>query len=86
MNRKSIILNLEEALEQLSETPASIKGGETVTEDDFRVAVEHMYHHINFARNTRNTADHDLDNLTTENFYRWRVFPQDIDLAESPSE
>lgn len=42
-----------------------------------------MYHHTNFAWNTRNTTDHDLYDLTTEKFYRWRVFPQDIDLADS---
>ena len=57
MNTRSIMFNLEEALEQLNSTVNDLKNTKGYNEDDFRVQIEHLYHHINFAWNTRHEPD-----------------------------
>jgi hypothetical protein len=82
MNRDSITFNLKEALEELTGILDAINLNPEYQEDDFRVSMEHLYHHVNFAWNTRHASSDDIDMLSDASFYAWRVFPQDIDLSD----
>jgi hypothetical protein len=83
LNKASIVFNLEEALEELTSTLDNIKNAENYSNADFRVAMEHLYHHINFAWNTRNMPAKEVGKLDGRKFYKWRRFPPDINLAET---
>ena len=85
MNRSLIQFHLEEALEELVETLDAIKNERIYSDSDFRTGMEHLYHHLNFAWNTRNLSSQYVNDHTDETFYELRKFPLDIDLRD-PSE
>ena len=82
LNKASLVFHLEEALEELTFTIDNIKKDADYSNADFRIAIEHLYHHINFAWNTRHVPAKEIDKLNRRKFYKWRRFPQDIDLAD----
>ncbi len=81
MNLEYMKFNLSEALEQITITLEDLNSRENCNEADLRTGFEHMYHHINFAWNTRNTTQDEVNEQLNEKFYRWRQFPKDIDLS-----
>ena len=77
MNNDWIRIHLSEALEELTHTIAEIEKQPDYDEAEFRVAMEHVYNHLNTAWNSRN-AD---PQFSDENFYIWRAFPSDIAMG-----
>ena len=82
MNRSWVRFHLEEAHEELTSILSHIKLDEEYSEADFRVAMEHLYHHVNFAWNTRNASNTEVEAEDTDMsyFYSGRKFPKDIPL------
>lgn len=80
MNTDYILFNLREALEELSRTISEIENGERAAVDEayLRDALAHVYHHINFAWNSRNAEQARIDQLDDLDFREWRQFPADI--------
>jgi hypothetical protein len=76
---ENITSNLEDALEELKSLDSQLLSGEMPDEVELRIALQHIYHHINFAWNTRHISPDAYANLTRENFDLWGKFPEDIE-------
>lgn len=70
--------NIAEAREELQTIEARIASGNPPDEVEFQVAMQHAYHHLNFAWNMRNYPLDWYANLTREDFDRWGQFPKDL--------
>ena len=80
MNRDAILFHLGEAKEQLDETIADLKSDADYDFGDFKVAVSHLYHHINTAWNGRDASAERHRECSQEDFGTWRKFPDESEL------
>ncbi len=82
INWEIVSSNLAEAKEELDELVAG-KAPEGTTRDVwFQIALQHIYHHLNFAWNVRHESTEKYANLTDEDFERWGRFPEDLKFEE----
>ena len=81
MNKPYVLWNLKEAREALDQLVADIEADADYDYGEFRVDMEHLYHHINIAWNARDAAAEITDVCSQEDFDRWRQFPRDIELT-----
>ena len=77
MNIPHIGFHLDEAEEQLRAILKNLQNAE-YSEAEFRVHMQHLYHHINYAWNTRNSPQEDLNGSTDADFVRWSRYPSDL--------
>jgi hypothetical protein len=82
MNRTWVISNLQEAQKELDQTIKDIEIKEDYDYGEFIVAISHLYHHLNTAWNSQNITEEQAINITEEDFYKWRKFPEDIYLGQ----
>ncbi|MEQ1914254.1 MAG: hypothetical protein HOP24_08200 [Sideroxydans sp.] len=80
MNKKYILFHLNEAFEELQSTIAELGAQSDYDNDDYVVAMSHLYHHINTAWNARNASESDSAECSEENFRKWRRFPKSDEL------
>ena len=80
MNKKVILFHLKEAQEELQRTAKEIEQDVSYGEEDFQVAMGHLYHHLNTAWNGKNCTNEDFKEYSDENFSKWRKFPKDSEL------
>jgi len=80
MNKEYIIYNLKEALEQLSMTINELETDKEYEFGDYKVQMEHLYHHINTAWNARNSSEKESIECSEKNYEIWRQFPNDIEM------
>ncbi len=81
MNKRWVLFHLKEAREQLTATVNDLETNEDYNQDDFYYAMQHLYHHANFAWNTRNLPAEKENSGGMKKFYRRRRFPKDIDMS-----
>ena len=81
MNRSYVLWNLKEAREAIGQLIADIEADADYDFGEFRVDMEHLYHHINTAWNARDASTERADACSQADFDRWRQFPQDIELT-----
>jgi len=81
MNWKIIESNIREAREQLEEIERLISSKKYPCEEELQVMVEHAYHHLNFAWNTRRVTTKEYRKLTDEEFNRWGKGVNGVRLA-----
>jgi len=74
-NDKWILNNLKEAKEELDRTINEIECNAEYEECEFKIAMEHIYFHLNTAWNSRRE---DIDKCGVEMFDEWGKFPEDI--------
>ncbi|WP_321279154.1 hypothetical protein [Marinifilum fragile] len=79
MNKEYILYNLKEALEQLSNTIHELETDKDYEYGNFRVDMEHLYHHVNTAWNAQNSSDQESRECSESNYNTWRQFPKDMD-------
>lgn len=79
MNKEYILYNLKEALEQLSNTIRELETDKDYEYGDFRVDMEHLYHHVNTAWNAQNSSNQESRECSESNYNVWRQFPKDMD-------
>lgn len=77
---ENISYNLEDALEELQKLDSLISSGNRPDAIEFQIAMQHIYHHLNFAWNTRYDPIENYTNLTQEQFIKRGRFPQDLEL------
>jgi hypothetical protein len=53
LNWQIIAQNIAEAREELQLIEARLQAGEPISEVEFQIAMQHAYHHLNFAWNAR---------------------------------
>lgn len=78
INWNAVASNISEARDELESIEASLAAGTPLDEVDFRVAMQHAYHHLNIAWNVRHESDDRYANMSPEDFDRWSRFPDDL--------
>jgi hypothetical protein len=81
MTKDYVLYNLGEAAEELGRTLKEIESDSDYGDEDFYVAMAHIYHHLNTAWNARHASADRAAACTAEDFARWRQFPADIDMT-----
>lgn len=81
MNKNWILFHLREALEEIEGTIKEIESSPEYDEPEFSIAMNHLYHHVNTAWNSRDSADNTTEASSEENFRKWRQFPIDVDMS-----
>ncbi len=80
MNSDWLLFHLREAREELSRTIADLESDSKLGEGELRVALAHLYHHVNTAWNSRNVGRDVIDTHSDADWASWGRFPADIDL------
>ena len=80
-SKKLIIQNLQEALGELEATIKSLASNPDYTEDEFRVALAHAYHHLNFAWHIRHVDEDRAGACAEKDYAKWVRFPTDIPVG-----
>ena len=75
---ENIAYNLEDALEELQKLNDRLLSNNLPDDVEFQIAMQHIYHHLNFAWNTRNKSIEETAELTKEKFDLWGKFPEDL--------
>jgi len=81
MTKDYVLYNLKEAAEELSRTIGEIEVDADYGDEEFEIAVTHLYHHLNTAWNARHASAGDVTACTAADFKRWRQFPTDINMS-----
>jgi hypothetical protein len=82
MNKGWILFHLREAHEELTRTIAKFDAAPCVEENEFEIALAHMYNHLNTAWNARALTDEYIAMQTNDDFYTWRAYPADIPMGQ----
>jgi hypothetical protein len=80
MNKEAILFHLGEAKEELDRTIQELQNDPDYCEEEFRVAMGHLYHHLNTAWNGRNESRERHRDCAQEDFDAWRKFPTNQEL------
>ena len=80
MNNSMILFHLKEAREELEEMIEEVATQSDYDIAEFRVAIGHLYHHLNTAWNGRDSTSQEHEDCIQENFRRWRHFPEGSEL------
>jgi hypothetical protein len=78
MNWKIIAGDIKEAREQLKQIEKAIADKDYPSEGGLLVMLEHAYHHLNFAWNTRRISTKHYASLTDKEFNKWGKFPKEV--------
>ena len=81
MNKEWILLHLNEAREELTDTIQEMEQNPEYNFGEYFVAMMHLYNHLNTAWNSRDASPERVKACTAEEFERWRQFPTDIDMS-----
>ena len=80
MNRRHVLFHLQEAEEELARTIREMRENSEYDIGEFRVAIQHLYHHLNTAWNGREATVKQEKHLTDELFKQWSRYPDPGDL------
>lgn len=81
LNLEFILYNLRDAGGQIDEIIKLAEAGD-LDETDFRIKMEHAYHHLNFAWNIRRMGSKRASNCVRQDFNEWSKYPRDLDEYE----
>jgi hypothetical protein len=82
MNRKQVLHHLDQARVGIEESIDSIRAAPEYNESEYWVEMQHIYHHLNTAWNSRDVSDLELEAATDADFNRWSAFPLDLPMME----
>jgi hypothetical protein len=82
MNKDQVLFHLQEAAEELNRTVAELEGDPEYCEAELYVAMQHLYHHVNTAWNSRRVDPTDLERATDQDFNTWGAYPADLPVME----
>ena len=74
-NLHLISSNLREAKEEIESILSNISSLEKYDEEEFKVALEHAYHHLNFSWNIRNADEERVIRCSEKDFEEWSKYP-----------
>jgi len=80
MNKEWILFHLTEARDEINKTLTDIHGNPDYNYAEFWVAMQHLYHHVNTAWNSRELSEAQVREGTDEGFSRWSQFPKDLPM------
>jgi len=82
MNRNQVLSQLKEASEALDEMIKSIESTADYDYGDYWVDMQHVYHHLNTAWNSRDESEERISKATDVDFNRWSALPNDLPMME----
>ncbi|HEX8738263.1 MAG TPA: hypothetical protein VF721_23210 [Pyrinomonadaceae bacterium] len=85
LNRKNILYNISEAREQLEEIEKLFEE-KNLSEIELQIKLEHAYHHLNVAWNTRYSTSKRYTKMSDEDFNEWSKFPAEIEAYKVDSQ
>ena len=74
-NTDLIKANLEEAKEELESIISDIDTDSEYSEGELRLALEHAYHHLNYAWHIRNVDEKRAGECSQKDFVAWSKYP-----------
>ena len=83
MNRQWVLHHLSEAQGEIAAIIAEIEKTPDYGYGEFWVALQHLYHHLNTAWNSRDATPDQVENATDGDFKRWSRFPEDLPMMEA---
>jgi hypothetical protein len=81
MTKDYVLHNLKEAAEELGRTIREIETDSDYGEEEFEIAMIHLYSHLNTAWNGRHASPDQVKACAAADFKRWRQFPTDINMS-----
>ena len=81
INKDYVLFHLQEAYEELARTIAEIANESGYAQEEFTVAMAHLFHHLNTAWNARNVTVDRAAACSETDFERWRQFPKDLEIS-----
>ena len=82
MNREWVLHNLSEAQVEISTMIAEMQASREYDYAEFWVMMQHVYHYLNTAWNSREARADQLEDATDEDFNRWGQFPADLPMMK----
>jgi hypothetical protein len=79
MTREYILWHLRKAIDAITTVIQEIESDPEHGEEELRIDVAHIYHHINTAWNARDASKERIEECSQKDFDEWREFPDDID-------
>ena len=79
MNKRWVLFHLTETIQELQKLTNTF-ASEAVSTEEFEIAIEHAYHHLNTAWNSRSISDEEAREHGDSDFVNWRQFPKDLNL------
>ncbi|HEV8660290.1 MAG TPA: hypothetical protein VGS96_16915 [Thermoanaerobaculia bacterium] len=79
MNKRWVLFHLTEAVQELQRLTTALTS-DAVSTEEFEIAIEHAYHHLNTAWNSRSISDEEAREHSDSDFVNWRQFPKDLNL------
>ena len=76
-NRQLISANIKEAKDELESILADLAANADYSEGEFRIALEHAYHDLNFAWHIRNIEPERVRECSQSDFQQWSKYPAD---------
>jgi hypothetical protein len=83
MNADWVLFHLHEAREELTRMISQMESGDQ-SEEEFAIAITHLYNHLNTAWNSRHEPPERTTESSQRDFYAWRAFPRDIQMGREP--
>jgi hypothetical protein len=81
MMNKWQLFHLKEARSELNQLIQQVEQG-AVLDEALEAAVQHLYHHLNTAWNSRQFSSDRAYQQTDAEFNDWRQFPTDIEMGD----
>jgi hypothetical protein len=82
MNREWVLHNLGEARGELSTMIVEMHASRNYDYAEFWVTMQHVYHYLNTAWNSREATAQEVEEATDEDFNRWSQFPADLPMMK----
>lgn len=80
LNWEIILYNLRDVKQEI-EKIEQFAGSDAMTAYDFQTMMEHAYHHLNFAWNTRHISTKRYSKCVEKDFNEWSKFPKDLEVC-----
>ena len=74
-NKELITSNIEEAKEELEQILSDLASDPEYSEGELQIALEHAYHHMNYAWHIRNVEKERAGTCSQEDFIKWSKYP-----------
>lgn len=82
LNRNQVLLHLAEASEAIATTIRDLQSHPEYGDAEYWVELQHVFHHLNTAWNSRAVTQAQIGAATDADFNRWSAFPTDLPMME----
>jgi hypothetical protein len=80
MNKTHILFHLNDARKAIEQLTSNLESKADYGIDEYRVDMQHVYHHLNTAWNGRDADEARTRASAQKDFNIWRQFPKDLEI------